>query len=95
MNKNGFNMEKKIKLPKIINRVLIIELLIEKKSSSEPFRKKFKFEKISGTIKTNPWILTEAAKATVKLPIIIFSLFGGPLIDKRHKNKHMVEKIIK
>ena len=88
-------MEKKIKLPKIINRVLIIDLLIEKKSNSEPFWKKVKFEKINGKIKTNPWILTEAAKATVKLPIIMRRLFEGPLIDKRLKNKHMVEKIIK
>ncbi len=88
-------MEKKIKLPKIINMVLIVELLIEKKLNSEPFWKKFKFEKINGTIKTNPWSLTEAAKATVKLPIIMLRLFESPLIDKRLKNKHMVEKIIR
>ena len=88
-------MEKKIKLPKVINMVLIIELLIEKKSNSEPFWKKVKFEKINGTIKTNPWILTEAAKATVKLPIILLRLLESPLIDRRLKNKHIIEKIIK
>ena len=88
-------MQKKIKLPNTRYIVFIIDLLIDKLLNSTPFWKKIKFEKISGTIKTNPWILIEAAKAIVKLPIIMLSLLECPLIDKRLKNKHMIEKIIK